>query len=124
MGEVVNGAGATWYDNLERDRADRGRRKAQQQSFCELMLAAKLGRSFSAALDLAAQVELELPCKGARGFGRHNLLRSGSVPAGVDSTQWYGRRGSLQGAIFYPSEVLCWPCRAHPKNVFQALDFA
>ena len=49
-----------------------------------------------AAVDLAAQVELELPRKSARRFGRHNRLRWGSVPAGVASTQWYGQRGSLQ----------------------------
>ncbi len=60
------------------------------------MLTAKLGGSFLTALDLAAQVELESPLKRARGFSGHNLLCSGSVPAGVDSTQWYGQRGSLQ----------------------------
>ena len=69
---------------------------AKQQPFGELMLAAKLGRAFLAALDLAAQVELELPRKRARRFGGYDLLRSGSVPAGVDSTRWYGRKGSLQ----------------------------
>ena len=74
------------------------------------MLTAELGRSFLAALDLAAQVELELPRKGARRFGRHNLLRSGSVPAGVGSRQWYGQRGSLQVpflVIHIPTKRVC-----------------
>ena len=69
------------------------------------MLVAKLGRSFLAALDLAPQVELELPRKRARRFGGHDLLRLGSVPAGVDSTKWYGQKGSLQlrfGSVCLP----------------------
>ena len=61
------------------------------------MFAAHLGWSFLAALDLAAQVKLELPRERARRFGRHTRLRLGSVPAGVDSTEWHGQRGSLQG---------------------------
>ena len=75
-------------------------RPAQEQSFRDLMLTAELGGSLLAAVDLAAQVNLELPRKGARGFSGHNLLRSGSVPAGVVSTQWYGQRGSLHGLLF------------------------
>ena len=68
---------------------------AQKQPFGELMFAAELGRSFLTALDLAAQVNLELPRKRARRFGGHTLLRLGSVPVGVDSTKWYGQKGSL-----------------------------
>jgi hypothetical protein len=74
-----------------------------------VMLTAKLCRSFLAALDLAAQVKFELPCESARGLGGHNLLRSGSVPAGVDSTQWYGQRGSLQvyaATLYCPTESM------------------
>ena len=39
---------------------------AKQQPFGQLVLAAELGGSLLAALDLAAQVELELPRKSAR----------------------------------------------------------
>jgi hypothetical protein len=66
------------------------------------VLTAQLSGSFLAALDLAAQVEFDLPRKGARRSGRHNRLRLGSVPVGVASSQWYGRRGSLQFLVQRP----------------------
>ena len=69
----------------------------KEGSFGDLMLTAELSRSFLGALYLAAQVELELPRESTRRFSGHILLRFGSEPAGVVSTQWYGRRGSLQG---------------------------
>ena len=71
------------------------------------MFAAELGRSFLAAVDLAAQVKLELPRERARRFGRHNLLRSGSVPAGVDAREWYGQKGSLHLLCFNQRHFKC-----------------
>lgn len=81
---------------------------AQKQPFGQLVFAADLGGPFLAARNLAAQVEFELPRESARGFGGHGLLLFGSVyqaepdslPAGVDSIQWYGQRGSLHDRYF------------------------
>lgn len=72
---------------------------AQEQSFGDWILTAKLCGSFLANLDSASQVELERPLKSTPGLSRHILLRLGSEPAGVDSIQWYGQWGSLQSII-------------------------
>ena len=82
-------------------------RPAQEQSFRDLMLTAELGGSLLTAVDLAAQVELELPLESTRGFSRHNLLRSGSVPAGVDAREWYGQKGSLHLLCFNQCHFKC-----------------
>ena len=59
----------------------------EEQRFGELMLATKLGEPFLAALDLAAQVELEFLRESTRRLSGHSLLRLGSASPGVDSIQ-------------------------------------
>jgi hypothetical protein len=59
------------------------------------MLTAELGRAPLAAVDLAAQVEFELPRKGARGLGGHGLLHSDEC-----TRQKFGSKAWL-----YPQEL-------------------